>query len=193
MYLIPNEHACLRGQCQRRVISYLQALMPLLVQVQAAPSEVPREPAGLNEQLFAQMLQAQQAATGGESSGAEPGSADKQGSAADSKKKVPVMLKGARLAFSRPGIISGRQPGPNRPSPGSQVCTRMATMLQSQLTCHQTNQMSNLQHVQVVCVEASTGMAQQPLEGCCFLVHVCPFLLRQWDMKARKLFLVLNM
>ena len=107
----------------------------LLLQVQAALSELPREPAGLNEQLFAQMLQAQQAAAGGESSGAEPGSADKQGSATDSKKKVPVMLKGARLAFSRPGIISGRQPGPNRPSPGSQVCTCLGPMLQSQLRC----------------------------------------------------------
>ncbi|KAK9852567.1 hypothetical protein WJX84_003127 [Apatococcus fuscideae] len=31
------------------------------------------------------------------------------------------MLKGARLAFSRPGIIAGRQPGPSRPSPGSQA------------------------------------------------------------------------
>ena len=99
----------------------------LVMQVQAVTPEVPREPAGLNEQLFAQMLQAQQAAAGGESSGAEPGSTDKLGSAADSKKKVPVMLKGARLAFSRPGIVSGRQPGPNRPSPGSQVCT---------LSCH---------------------------------------------------------
>ena len=80
-----------------------------------------REPSGLNEQLFAQMLQAQQAAAGGDGSAADPASADKQGSAADGKKKVPVMLKGARLAFSRPGIIAGRQPGPSRPSPGSQV------------------------------------------------------------------------
>ena len=80
-----------------------------------------REPAGINEQLFAQMLQAREAAVAGtDGNASEPASADKN-STADGKKKGPVMLKGARLAFSRPGIIAGRQPNLNKPAPGSQV------------------------------------------------------------------------
>ncbi len=92
---------------------------------QASTPEVaqgPREPSGINEQLFAQMLQAQQAAASADGNASEPASADKN-AAADGKKKGPVMLKGARLAFSRPGIISGHQPHLNRASQGSQVST----------------------------------------------------------------------